>query len=191
MPAETGPVYLLTVLSLRSESGRVGSRDGCIHGLGGRVTGSDAEGPVTMPEGTGVGADHQQSPPKNLVYGLAAGFGHGGTTWLELAGQSARPSAHWQSGRRGRRGRPLGGGASSTHPRARTWALTRMNPSHKTAPTNLDRKLFFWSHVDPHTRAPDSGHTHKVPQLNKQGAPHGPWGRWAGWWAGLWQVGSG
>ena len=34
-------------------------------------------------------------------------------------------------------------GASSTHPRPRTWALTQMNLSHKTAPTNLDRKRFF------------------------------------------------
>ena len=79
MPAETGPVHLPAVLSRRSESSRVGSRDRCTHGLGGRVTGSDAEGPVTMPEGTGVGADHQQSPPKNPVYGLAVGFGRGGT----------------------------------------------------------------------------------------------------------------
>ena len=29
---------------------------------------------------------------------------------------------------------------------------------------------------------------HKVPQLNKQGAPHSPWGRWGSWWAGLQQV---
>ena len=34
-------------------------------------------------------------------------------------------------------------GASSTHPGPRTWALTGMNLSHKTAPTNLDRKHFF------------------------------------------------
>ena len=27
-----------------------------------------------------------------------------------------------------------------------------------------------------HTGAPDSGRAHKVPQLNKQGAPCGPWG---------------
>ena len=33
-------------------------------------------------------------------------------------------------------------GASSTHSRPRTWALTQMNLSHKTAPTNLDRKHF-------------------------------------------------
>ena len=34
-------------------------------------------------------------------------------------------------------------GASSTHPRPRTWALTGMNFSHKTAPTNLDHKHLF------------------------------------------------
>ena len=39
-----------------------------------------------------------------------------------------------------------------------------------------------------HTSAVDSGHARKVPQLNKQGAPRGPWGRWGGWWAGLWRV---
>ena len=38
-----------------------------------------------------------------------------------------------------------------------------------------------------HTGAADSGHARKVPQLNKQGAPRGPWGGWAGSWAGLWQ----
>ena len=38
-----------------------------------------------------------------------------------------------------------------------------------------------------HTGAADSGHTHKVPQLNKQGALRGPWGRRAGWWVGLWR----
>ena len=32
---------------------------------------------------------------------------------------------------------------SLTHPRPRTWALTGMNLSQKTAPTNLDRKHFF------------------------------------------------
>ena len=31
-----------------------------------------------------------------------------------------------------------------------------------------------------HTGAPDSGRARKVLQLNKQGAPRGPWGRWAG-----------
>ena len=36
---------------------------------GGRVTGSDAEGPVTMPEGTGVGVAHQGSVPQILVNG--------------------------------------------------------------------------------------------------------------------------
>ena len=85
MPAETGPVYLPTVLSLRSESGRVGSRDGCIHGVGGQATGSDAEGAVTMPEGTAVRADHQQSSPKNPVYGLGVGWPlrHRGWSWLD------------------------------------------------------------------------------------------------------------
>ena len=39
-----------------------------------------------------------------------------------------------------------------------------------------------------HTGAADSGRARKVPQLNKQGAPRGPWGRWGGWWAGLWRV---
>ena len=34
-------------------------------------------------------------------------------------------------------------GASLTHPRPQTWALTQMNLSHKTAPANLDRKRFF------------------------------------------------
>ena len=53
--------------------------------------------------------------------------------------------------------------------------------------------LFFWfvclATLGPplHTGAADSGHARKVPQLNKQGAPRGPWGRWAGWWAGLWR----
>ena len=37
--------------------------------VGGRVTGSDAEGPVTMPEGTGVGVAHDGSVPKIPVYG--------------------------------------------------------------------------------------------------------------------------
>ena len=32
--------------------------------------------------------------------------------------------------------------------------------------------------------ATDSGHTRKVPQLNEQAAPLGPWGRWTGWWDG-------
>ena len=34
-------------------------------------------------------------------------------------------------------------GVSSAHPRPWMWALTGMNLSHKTAPTNLDRKHFF------------------------------------------------
>ena len=37
--------------------------------VGGRVTGSDAEGPVTMPEGTGVGVAHQGSVPQIPVNG--------------------------------------------------------------------------------------------------------------------------
>ena len=38
-----------------------------------------------------------------------------------------------------------------------------------------------------HTGAADSGRARKVPQLNKQGAPRSPWGRWGGWRAGLWR----
>ena len=37
--------------------------------VGGRVTGSDAEGPVTMPEGIGVEEAHQGSAPKITLLG--------------------------------------------------------------------------------------------------------------------------
>ena len=43
--------------------------------VGGRVTGSDVEGPVTMPEGTGVGVAHQGSVPQIPLNGLAAVVG--------------------------------------------------------------------------------------------------------------------
>ena len=45
--------------------------------VGGRVTGSDAEGPVAMPEGTEVEVAHQQSVPQIPVNGLAAVLGRG------------------------------------------------------------------------------------------------------------------
>ena len=61
-----------------------------------------------MPERTRVGADHQQSPPKNPVYGLAAGFGRGGTVvgvgWT--VGSAIGSSAKREMGSAGR---PLGG----------------------------------------------------------------------------------
>ena len=52
----------------------------------------------------------------------------------------------------------------------------------------MGRKLKVGLGPPLHTGAPDSGRARKVLQLNKQGAPRGPWGRWAGWWAGLWRV---
>ena len=69
--------------------------------VGGRVTRSDAEGPVTMPEGTGVRVAHDGSVLKILVYSHSGyrrsgcGISEGGAS--QVVGSAIGTLAEWEA----------------------------------------------------------------------------------------------